>query len=182
MWLTGTRAHREGIAEGKSSCSTVDTFLDTTTTATSISSTSTSSTSESSASPTETNYSPPPPDNVILALNCPSLNTDRTSIELDSTHKYNFDTECGVDRKGDKIDIVAVITYSFEHCLRACGAYNRYGRSDKCVAVTFIADLPSLSTEHFGGNCYLKSGKGERKSFDSSKRNSRVSAVLAEDN
>lgn len=170
--------HREGIAEGKSSCSTVETFLDTTTTATSISSTSTSSTSESSASPTETDYSPP--DNVILTLNCPSLTGDRTYTELDDSHTYYFDTECGVDRQGDNINIVAVITYSFEHCLRACGAYNRYDRGDKCVAITFIADLTSIVG--FGGNCYLKSARGDRVLFDPPQRNTRVSALLVEDN
>jgi len=126
----------------------------------------------------ETGYQPP--DDVMLALNCPSLTGDRTSTKL-GAHTYYFDTECGVDRKGDGINIIAVFAYSFEHCLRACGAYNRYDENDStCLAVTFIADLTSIDGS-FSGNCYLKNAHGNRVPFDASQRTTRISALLIED-
>jgi hypothetical protein len=104
--------------------------------------------------------------------NKPSVQPPATSQRaLQYTHYFDIRILCVANR--DRL---------FEHCLRACGAYNRSDRGDKYVAVTFIADLTSLSSEGFGGNCYLKSGRGERTLFSSSNRNTRVSALVVEDN
>lgn len=72
---------------------------------------------------------------------------------------YQFDVECGVglsqaEDADESVDIVAVISYHFEDCLRACAVYNRYADSTECVGVTFLADLAIVPTN--AGNCYLK--------------------------
>ncbi|KAG9250318.1 uncharacterized protein F5Z01DRAFT_677878 [Emericellopsis atlantica] len=162
-----SRGYREGVTVGWNRCPTA------------YPSSTTTTTSEPSASPTtETGYQPP--DDVVLALNCPSLTGDMTSTKL-GAHTYDFDSECGVDRTGDGIVIIGVMAYSFEHCLRACGAYNRYDNNDsKCLAITFFANLTSID-DSFSGNCYLKNAQGSRKPFDASERTTTISALLVED-
>lgn len=157
-------AHREGVAEGRSSCSTTETTI-------------------SSPAPSSTPSDSPfvPPTNRNLTLNCPDLTGDVTVSELDSNHTYTFKSECGFDRVvGAGQNIVAPITYSFEHCLRACGTYNRNDRDDRCVAVTFMADMP-WTIDQYGGNCYLKSERGRKEPFEPWRRNFTVSALLQED-
>lgn len=123
-----------------------------------------------------------PPDDVVLALDCPSLTGDTTNINLHGK-TYKFRSECGFDRTSDEnINIVATMSYSYEHCLQACASYNGYNspdRSDKCVNVFFIANLTYL--DDHGGNCYLKSDTGERIEVESERRNLVVSSLLEQD-
>lgn len=168
--LTENLTCREGLAEGQASCSSKgDTSADSTTTA--------STPISSSTTASETPFIPP--DDVVLALDCPSLTMDTTSIQLGS-RRNDFRFECGVDLTStSNINIVAVMAYSLDHCLRACVAYNDYASGDGCVAITFLADLSSLNQHR--GNCYLKSERGEKKQFDASQRNVTISAVLKDD-
>lgn len=162
-------ASREGIAEGQAACSTAtDTRPDPTATD-----------SQTAPAATETSGSFAPPTDVNLALNCPSLTGDRTTIELPNGSIAAFISECGVDRDVQRITIVAAITYSFEHCLRACAVYNLGVREDKCVAVTWLADLPTI-IDTYNGNCFLKASRGDRILYEDPLRNLRVSALLVE--
>jgi hypothetical protein len=70
--------------------------------------------------------------------------------------------------------ILAAVTYTFDHCLKACGAYNFYKETSECAAVNFQAYL-DLGKKN--GNCYLLNNTGMPE-FYADTANKRISAVL----
>jgi hypothetical protein len=93
-----------------------------------------------------------------LPLDCPGLTGKTQRIEL-GTQAWEFTPTCGLDYIGT-FDLLAIITYKFEDCLRACASYNRNHGSDGCKAVHFEAhNIYKVAEENYG-NCWLKNSTG----------------------
>lgn len=78
-----------------------------------------------------------------------------------------FKTECATDYYLQQIDLISTVAYSFENCVRACAAMNSYiertpVKNATCIAVVFNANMLGNVDLH-GGNCWLKSKIGEKK-------------------
>lgn len=85
-----------------------------------------------------------------------------------------------MDNNGEGIDIVAVVSWSLEDCLRACSSFNanRKSGSESCAGVQFHADIFDL-VSRFSGNCFLKYTEGRAVTdTNSTNFNLHVSAML----
>lgn len=102
------------------------------------------------------------------------------------SNDYEFESECGVDlvaltSESPQINIIGVVSYSLNHCMRACLAYNRYGDDDRCTGITFLANLDAILDSNTG-NCYLKRGTGRLVEYEpSDQRDLIISARLVEE-
>ena len=54
-------------------------------------------------------------------------------------------------------DIIAVVTYTYTDCAKACASYNRNVGRTSCKGVVFNADMTSSVAGNYG-TCFLKSG------------------------
>ncbi|KAF4838687.1 hypothetical protein CGCTS75_v000037 [Colletotrichum tropicale] len=119
------------------------------------------------------------PTSGLLSLDCPSISGTTASITAGG-QSSSYDLDCGVDNNGDGIDIIAVVSWSLEDCLRACSSFNanRKSRSESCAGVQFHADIVDL-VSRFSGNCFLKNIEGRAvMDTNSTNFNSHVSAML----
>ncbi|KAF7533538.1 hypothetical protein G7054_g7011 [Neopestalotiopsis clavispora] len=107
----------------------------------------------------------------VVALDCPSLNNVDQIITL-SESASTFEPTCGTNYYG--ADIVSVISYSFNDCLRGCASMNYFLGNTTCAAVTFVANQTYQIPENYG-NCFLKTGTGRT---DTGLGNGYVSATL----
>ncbi|KAL8784183.1 MAG: hypothetical protein Q9195_009151 [Heterodermia aff. obscurata] len=104
--------------------------------------------STSSASKTSSKSSASINATPTTIVECPKVNgTIHTSFT-----GQNFRIRCGVDVT-DGPDLLAILEYTVEDCIDACGNYN--SESSTCQAVTFNANLTS-SIPGRDGNCFLK--------------------------
>lgn len=58
-----------------------------------------------------------------------------------------------------------ITAYSFEECIEECESYNDSKRQQdaECFAISFFGNLThSFSKMKWSGNCFLKTGRGER--------------------
>lgn len=92
------------------------------------------------------------PTTGTLSLDCPGLTATQT-IDLGGP-EWTFTPQCGVDLNGDGVDILAIVSYSFEDCLMACASYNRNSGTTDCVGVEFSADMANIASNF--GTCWLK--------------------------
>ena len=105
------------------------------------------------------------PTDVVIALNCPSIDTSTQVITL-GDHISTFQINCNTGYNGGGIDILAVTAYSLRDCLRSCASYNLNSNTTNCAAVEFAADLDAVLPNDYG-NCFLKFGTGDiNKSVD----------------
>jgi len=144
-------------------------------TKTSATSTSTDSpTTTSSANSSTATFSVPSTGFVELA--CPSL--DATTVTVDMGSKtWEFDMTCGASfsRSGSS-DIMAVISYSFYHCLQACASLNQNGNKNVCLGAEFDSDLSTAFV--FGGNRFLSNSSSEVSKVNDENANRKVSGLL----
>ncbi len=118
-----------------------------------------------SASPSGTSAEFTAPTDVVVALDCPTIDTSTQVITL-GDHISTFQINCNTDYNGQGIDIVAVTVYSLRDCMRSCASYNLNSNTTNCAAVEFAADLDAVVPNDYG-NCFLKFGTGEiNKSVD----------------
>lgn len=90
----------------------------------------------------------------ILNIPCPELDGKPEIVEL-SDKKVSFDLHCKKNYgMGDENDLLAIKVYSYSDCLRACASYNRYTKTEDCVAAVFNRNLSMAKT--YNGNCWLK--------------------------
>ena len=109
----------------------------------------------------EGNSRPAFPVDGNLPLDCPGLTGKTQRISL-GTEAWEFAPTCGLDYIGT-FDLLAVLTYRFEDCLRACASYNRNHGKDDCKAIHFEAHNVYQVTEVNYGNCWLKNSTGTEK-------------------
>ncbi|KAE9577150.1 hypothetical protein CGCF415_v001274 [Colletotrichum fructicola] len=115
----------------------------------------------------------------LLALDCPSISGTTASLTAGG-QSSSYDLDCGVDNNGDGIDIIAVVSWSLEDCLRVCSSFNanRKSGSESCAGVQFHADIVDL-VSRFSGNCFLKNTEGRAVTdTNSTNFNLHVSAML----
>ncbi|KAK4159310.1 hypothetical protein QBC43DRAFT_373922 [Cladorrhinum sp. PSN259] len=94
----------------------------------------------------------------VLALDCPSPVNPSPTVKLEGPlgkPVTSFQMNCGMDNAG--FDIVNIMAYSFDDCMRACAMYNWFSRPQQCVGVQFWAPISSAK-KAWDGNCFLKNG------------------------
>ncbi|KAF4461792.1 hypothetical protein FALBO_11404 [Fusarium albosuccineum] len=121
-------------------------------------------------------YEPTPAKNVqnVTLKEC----QEARAVDTMTMDGYQFEYYCGMDagynpdRYPDIKDIVPLIAYYFEDCLKACARMNINNNIQDtnvtCDSVAFSRDM-SRRTDENGGNCWLKSGKWIRSKAEGDK-------------
>jgi len=108
-----------------------------------------SSSTSSSASSTATNTSPTPfPSSGLLALDCPAINNTTYA-----SGSQTFKVQCSTNYAAT--NIVGFNSTTLDACMDRCVAFNANGPTQKCVAVTFQANLTTAMEPGQGANCWL---------------------------
>ncbi|KAF2717726.1 hypothetical protein K431DRAFT_150705 [Polychaeton citri CBS 116435] len=134
------------------------------------------SSSSSSSSPTTTSPAAVTSGQSGLAAYSCSNQTTYTTTDDD---RIDFTEECNVlyaknapnyYYRDQWVDNLANTTvYRFEDCMNDCSSYNRFNLDGtaNCRAVTYYANLTqALGVSEYGGNCFLKDGRGVPNSVD----------------
>ncbi|KAH0423337.1 hypothetical protein CcaCcLH18_12251 [Colletotrichum camelliae] len=173
--LAVKNAQREAQSAQESQAAATPTLTDTTIATGSP----TGSTTESATSSSTTTTWISTPTSGLLALDCPGISGTTASMTVGG-QSSRYDIECGVDNNGAGIDIIAVVSWSLDDCLRACSSFNanRESGSESCAGVQFHADIVDL-VSRFSGNCFLKNTEGRAVTdTNSTNFNLHVSAML----
>jgi hypothetical protein len=91
---------------------------------------------------------------------------------------WDFDLTCGASfSRGANSDIMAIISYSFYHCLQACASYNQKSGRDVCVGAEFDSDLSTAY--ELAGNCFLSNSTSKTTvAGGSADKNQKLAGVL----
>ena len=116
------------------------------------------------------------PTTGVIALDCPALASTTQSIVLD-TGTSRFAVTCAADIGPASVDILAVVAYSFQHCMLACASFNRNSKADTCKGVAFNADI-SGNVPFWYGTCWLKKSTASIAHNTGSTKDQQVIGVL----
>lgn len=96
-----------------------------------------------------------------MDLACPSINNSLyTSTD---TTKTNFQIHCGSNYVVDPPAIIGFNITSINGCMDKCLSYNSVGKpAQKCVAITFQANLTEAEMPLQRANCWLAGTTGGR--------------------
>lgn len=92
-----------------------------------------------------------PASEVKLLASAPCTD-EPISVEFNTSAKFR--QLCTTDLDGN--DLGGNIAYTFSDCLASCVSYNRFRKTQGCVAVTWNLDM-GTSVRGQGVNCFLKS-------------------------
>jgi len=91
-------------------------------------------------------------------MDCPSPAEPSPTVKLLSQKEdkgTTFELNCGQDNAG--FDIMTIMAYKMDDCMRACIMYNHFSQPLRCTGVQFWKPIEA-SKKVWDGNCFLKNG------------------------